>query len=483
MSIGTPLLTPASARASLSLSLTASLSRLHIVASSSLLASDLLIDDSNAQPSPPLKCRCAVANPARRIAHGTRAQLLSPLLHCTTSVALEQSQSRCASERDSRHEHQWSSRDNRKGRGEARASLSICNRCPWPIVSRTPSLSLLSACTQSESDRVQSSALLRRSNCRFLHDTVPKNLTSCFKNADFLDFFYARLKPNPVRSRAEAERRIAQDESELRALLDRFHSGPSSDRSEPSRSGVRLPEDWSDALSGKLSAQLACALAKSEGYDWISPCMGELNFIRAEDAPIVYKELVLPSSSHSSSSSSSPSSDQEARSGAHLLWAGTRTSPFDPTSLFVHPATGRLYTRAPRLSARRSRAETFGEHALLSSALVLQHFAHALDIDDEVLAQVLDESQSWSRSQSRTPDADAAGRGEERIAAASNLTASSIRSGLCAWTRMAMCLCPVRGIDAMQQDAIHASVECPLLMQVHVQMRYPLSPTSRLYCC
>jgi hypothetical protein len=30
----------------------------------------------------------------------------------------------------------------------------------------------------------------------FLNETIPKNLTSCFKHPPFLDFFFSRLRPN-----------------------------------------------------------------------------------------------------------------------------------------------------------------------------------------------------------------------------------------------------------------------------------------------
>jgi hypothetical protein len=98
----------------------------------------------------------------------------------------------------------------------------------------------------------------------FLHDTTPKNLTSCFKNPQFLDFFYARVKPNAIVLDSEKQPR----EDDLKILED--------------------PE-WTE--NKKISEQDAVRLAALDGYKWISPCQGELNFIRAAESPIVFREL------------------------------------------------------------------------------------------------------------------------------------------------------------------------------------------------
>ena len=121
----------------------------------------------------------------------------------------------------------------------------------------------------------------------FLHDTVPKNLTSCFKNAEFLDFFFTRLRPNESPSASEEE--VSQ-----------------------------LEEDWTDAKAGKLREEEACRLARGQGYQWISPCMGELNFIKAEDTPIVYKDLTEDGESASLAQTLCPKSDLNPHRGAQL---------------------------------------------------------------------------------------------------------------------------------------------------------------------
>jgi hypothetical protein len=100
----------------------------------------------------------------------------------------------------------------------------------------------------------------------FLHDTTPKNLTSCFKNAQFLDFFYARIKPNTLESSGEeGEGQIEQDQKT-----------------------IQDPE-WTE--KSDLSRDDAIRLAVLDGYEWVSPCQGELNFIRAAKSPIVFREL------------------------------------------------------------------------------------------------------------------------------------------------------------------------------------------------
>jgi hypothetical protein len=96
----------------------------------------------------------------------------------------------------------------------------------------------------------------------FLHDTTPKNLTSCFKNPQFLDFFFARIKPNRVDTPSPSG--AAQSSGEI----------------EP---------DWTERKG--LQYKEAAEIAHLEKYHWVSPCQGESNFIRAAKSPIVFREL------------------------------------------------------------------------------------------------------------------------------------------------------------------------------------------------
>ncbi|KAJ3117673.1 hypothetical protein HDU96_005958 [Phlyctochytrium bullatum] len=103
----------------------------------------------------------------------------------------------------------------------------------------------------------------------FLHDTFPRNLTSCFKDKKFLDFFFTRLQVN--------------------------HYG------------------W-DRGDGHTD------------YRYVSPCGREVNFIKSEDAPIVFHDLTPDH---------------------RLVWGGTLSIPFDPSRLYVGATHGRIYHPAP----------------------------------------------------------------------------------------------------------------------------------------
>ena len=63
-------------------------------------------------------------------------------------------------------------------------------------------------------------------------------------------------------------------------------------------------------------------------HPFLSPCAGELNFVRADDRPIVFHDL------------------HTRRSGEELVYAASLAVPFAPDQLRVSPA-GRLYHPAP----------------------------------------------------------------------------------------------------------------------------------------
>lgn len=213
----------------------------------------------------------------------------------------------------------------------------------------------------------------------FLHDTVPKNLTSCFKNVEFLDFFFKRVRPNPASVTAKPEYSRAGSLSRHDIL-----SPPV---------GSTLPQDWSDAppFNGNLSAEgtrsseelfdEACRLGNAEGYEWISPCGPELNLVRCQDTPIVYREL----------------SEQDGM----LKWAGSLLEPFRPDQLLVDPANGYVYhpcpqsTRRKQRSAREATQPRYGPVSLLGSNLVLSRLAEGLDIDAEAFEQGEAGSIAW----------------------------------------------------------------------------------------
>ncbi|ETS62270.1 hypothetical protein PaG_03343 [Moesziomyces aphidis] len=207
----------------------------------------------------------------------------------------------------------------------------------------------------------------------FLHDTVPKNLTSCFKNTDFLDFFFKRLRPNPASRTASADYSII-------SRHDILHAPVSS-----------LASDWSDGapFNGDMTTEQAasdlyleaCRLGDSEGYEWISPCGPELNLIRSQDAPIVFREL----------------SDD-----GMLRWAGTLQETFEPDKLVVDPNNGYVYHPSPRPTRRKrqtnedsAEVQRYGALSLLGSNLVLSRLAEGLDIDPDAFDHGVGGSIEW----------------------------------------------------------------------------------------
>lgn len=127
----------------------------------------------------------------------------------------------------------------------------------------------------------------------FLDDARIKNFTSCFKDKEFLVFFFSRLRRNET-GRFEQE------------------------------------------------------------FPFISPCGRERNFVRCDDVPIVFTDLVpggdiVSSSPHDTSDSSPPSHTSPPLSpppSPQLYWgnASDRLSvAFEPHRLCMLPETGRVY--------------------------------------------------------------------------------------------------------------------------------------------
>ncbi|NXC23186.1 CH082 protein, partial [Corythaeola cristata] len=122
----------------------------------------------------------------------------------------------------------------------------------------------------------------------FLDDTKVKNFITCFKDVGFLTFFFKQLEPN---------------------------------------------------RSGRYEAE----------FPFLSPCGRERNFLRCEDRPVVFTELL-------------PGAGAERR--LSYCGAGARLAvPFRPQSLAVSPENGRLYHPAP---------EKAGGVGLVRSALALE---------------------------------------------------------------------------------------------------------------
>ncbi|UZJ52156.1 hypothetical protein CBS101457_001476 [Exobasidium rhododendri] len=197
----------------------------------------------------------------------------------------------------------------------------------------------------------------------FLHDTTPKNLTSCFKNPQFLDFFFTRIKPNVGKVNGK--------------------SSSSAESASIKKKGAESEEEQHWTEREGLHFDEASRIAYSENYRWVSPCQGESNFIRASKSPIVFREL-----------------DQDGM----LHWAGTFTCKFEPSSLRVDSETGYVYHPSPipplrsiqkKIEAEGPTANPYGAYSLLSSALVLQRLATGLDVDPDAFVDGEGGSIEW----------------------------------------------------------------------------------------
>lgn len=216
----------------------------------------------------------------------------------------------------------------------------------------------------------------------FIHDTVPKNLTSCFKNTEFLDFFFKRIRPNPEALTAASQYASAGSISRhdiLKPLAD-----------------TALSSDWSDVppfngnigqgetRSGEELYIQACINGNSEGYEWISPCGPELNLVRCQDTPIVYRELL-----------------DHDDGGGKLKWAGNLWEPFQPDKLVVDPSNGYVYHPSPQPPNRRKKVDDgekgqkYGSLSLLGSNLVLSKLAEGLEIDADAFERGIGGSIEW----------------------------------------------------------------------------------------
>jgi len=110
-----------------------------------------------------------------------------------------------------------------------------------------------------------------------------RNDATCLKSKEFLDFFFKRVKRCPI---------VPEHIEELKN------------------------PNWREALS-----------LFSQEYPWMSPCGKELNLLKADDTPIVFKDLIKQSHAE------------------FLLYGGSLLEPFDPARIFVGAETERIYYR------------------------------------------------------------------------------------------------------------------------------------------
>ncbi|NXN67938.1 CH082 protein, partial [Himantopus himantopus] len=107
----------------------------------------------------------------------------------------------------------------------------------------------------------------------FLDDTKVKNFITCFKDVAFLTFFFKRLEPN---------------------------------------------------RSGRYEAE----------FPFLSLCGGERNFLRCDDRPVVFTQLL-------------PGAGEHSRLLSYCGGGQRLAVPFQPAGLVMFPANGRLYHPAP----------------------------------------------------------------------------------------------------------------------------------------
>ncbi|TKY88653.1 hypothetical protein EX895_002284 [Sporisorium graminicola] len=137
--------------------------------------------------------------------------------------------------------------------------------------------------------------------------------------------------------------------------------------------------EHSETRSQEELYQVALQQGNSQGYEWVSPCGPELNLVRCQDAPIVYREL--------------------GEDDGMLKWAGSLSEPFRPDQLVVDPSNGYVYHPSPQPSSRRgskaSTGEQYGSLSLLGSSLVLSKLAEGLEIDPDVFDRGIGGSIEW----------------------------------------------------------------------------------------
>lgn len=106
-------------------------------------------------------------------------------------------------------------------------------------------------------------------------------------------------------------------------------------------------------------AQEEAREARLKGYEFVSECMGEINYVRPdpEGTALVFQAL----------------------DGTDLRYAGSLSLPFDPAALRVDISTGYLFHPSP--VSRRSKRSQIGPYSLLRSSLVLDHFGPSLELD------------------------------------------------------------------------------------------------------
>ncbi|GAA5887641.1 hypothetical protein JCM6882_001479 [Rhodosporidiobolus microsporus] len=142
----------------------------------------------------------------------------------------------------------------------------------------------------------------------FLSSAKHRTLATCYRDPRFLAVFYARLRRN-------------------------------------------------DGLSEEA------ARLRAQGYEFLSLCEGEENFLRPhkEGSALVFQAL----------------------EGSDLAYGGAQTLPFEPSSLRLDPSTGYLFHPSPVPRRSKTGISPYGPYSLLRSSLVLERFSDSLELDED----------------------------------------------------------------------------------------------------
>ncbi|KAM0755442.1 hypothetical protein T439DRAFT_320134 [Meredithblackwellia eburnea MCA 4105] len=153
----------------------------------------------------------------------------------------------------------------------------------------------------------------------YLSSTKIRNFTSAYKDTQFLDFFYKRLRPNTPTSESNSTG-VSNEEAE------RF---------------------------------------RGEGYTYVSPCGKEINYIKPEDTPLVFLKLT----------------DRGLTYGGTLVEPFQPSKLLvDPnTGYLYHPSPPPRSSRSTSTGTRSHSESPYGPYSLLRSALVLEHFSKSLE--------------------------------------------------------------------------------------------------------
>jgi len=100
-----------------------------------------------------------------------------------------------------------------------------------------------------------------------------------------------------------------------------------------------------------------------QDYPYVSPCGKEMNYVKVDDLPVVFHDLV-----------------ENETNRTVLLYGGNLEEPFDPLRLAVCPESGRFYHQCDPVKSPLGRKHGYG---LISSYLALRLNEEHLSTTDD----------------------------------------------------------------------------------------------------